>query len=61
MKIDDISEWVELGDRLRKACPDKYDEILDALRETVGAQEVIAQYDWQLFMRGHRPKKIYEA
>lgn len=61
MKIDDISEWVSLGTRLRDACPEKFEEILDALRETVGAQEVIAQYDWQLFLRGKRPGKIYEA
>lgn len=61
MKIDDLSEWMSLGTRLKQACPEKFEEILEALRETVGAQEVIAQYDWQLFLSGTRPKKVYEA
>lgn len=35
-------EWCQLGARLAALCPDKFDEILDALRETVDAHELIA-------------------
>jgi hypothetical protein len=61
MKVGDLSEWIRLGERLLEACPEKFDEILEALEETVGAQEVIAEFDWQLWLRSARPKKRYEA
>jgi len=61
-KIDvvDVVEWAELGARLAKAGPDKYEEIIGALRLIVEAQEVISQYDWQLLF-GERPSKRYHA
>ncbi len=61
MKIDDLSEWMKLGERLKLACPDKFEEIVEALEDTVGAQETIASFDWQLWLRDARPKKRYEA
>ena len=35
-------EWSRLGTRLERLSPDKFAEILDALRETVGFHEVLA-------------------
>lgn len=61
MTRDELSEWLALGLRLRDACPEKYAEIVEALGETVGAQETLASYDWQLWLTGKRPRKIYEA
>ena len=61
MSKDEICEWMDLGLRLKAACPEKYEEIVDALANTVGAQETIAAYDWQLWMTGKRPRKTYEA
>lgn len=55
-----IPEWLELGRRLMAAGPDKFDEVLRGLREVVEAQETIARFDHQLFLRG-RPRKRYEA
>lgn len=56
----DIGEWLELGHRLAIAGPEKYDEIVDALRKIVDAQETIATFDWQLLF-GKRPSKRYQA
>lgn len=56
----DMDEWTELGARLAVAGPEKYDEILDALRKIVDAQETISSYDWQLLF-GRRPTKRYQA
>jgi len=39
---DALAEWALLGRRLQLLCPDKYDELLDALRETVGFHEILA-------------------
>ena len=58
---DDVKrEWMELGERLLKAGPDKFYEVLRGLRDVVEAQETIAKFDWQLLHRG-RPRKRYEA
>lgn len=58
--ITDMEEWGELGHRLAVAGPEKYEEILDALRKIVDAQETIAAFDWQLLF-GVRPTKRYQA
>jgi hypothetical protein len=39
---DTLAEWSFLGRRLQLLCPDKYDELLEALRETVGFHEILA-------------------
>lgn len=54
------AELIALGERLAVAGPDKLREILRGLREVVEAQEIIARYDHQLFLRG-RPRKVYRA
>lgn len=59
-KTTDVTEWTELGTRLAATSPEKLDELLDALRKIVEAQEVIASFDWQLLFRG-RPNKRYLA
>lgn len=56
----DVSEWSELGARLAIAGPDKYAEIIEAVRKIVEAQEIIAEFDWQLLF-GERPSKRYHA
>lgn len=61
MTLEELSLWIVLGVRLRDACPEKYEEIVDALSSTVGVQETIASYDWQLWLTGRRPRKVYEA
>lgn len=52
--------WVELGERLKAAGPEKFQEVLDGLHDVVDAQEIIADFDWQLMHRG-RPRKVYRA
>jgi len=59
-KADDITEWSDLVERLLIANPDKFDELLDAMRKIVEAQETLASFDWQLMFRG-RPTKRYLA
>lgn len=59
-KVVDVSEWSELAMRLAVAGPEKHDELLEALRRIVDAQETIARYDWQLLF-GTRPSKRYVA
>ena len=59
-EVVDVAEWTELGARLANAGPEKYAEILDALRKIVEAQELIAEFDWQLLF-GERPSKRYHA
>ncbi len=54
------AEWLELGERLLDAGPEKFYEVLRGLRDVVEAQEVIAKFDWQLLHRG-RPRKVYRA
>lgn len=56
----DMAEWRDLGHRLAIAGPKKYEEIVEALRKIVEAQETIAAFDWQLLF-GARPSKRYRA
>jgi hypothetical protein len=48
MRVGQSVEWLRLGARLAEICPEKFDEILDALRETVGAHEILATSRWVL-------------
>ena len=54
----DVIEWAELGARLVEVNPDKYRQLLEAMRQIVDAQELLAEFDWQLFLRA-RPIKRY--
>lgn len=44
----DVQEWTKLAARLAVAGPEKFDELLGALRKIVVAQETIAEFDGQL-------------
>jgi hypothetical protein len=57
---DDVKEWAELGMRLSVVGPEKFAELLSALRKIVEAQELISKFDWQLLFR-RRPNKRYQA
>lgn len=59
-EVVDVVEWSELGARLAKVGPEKYAELLEAIRKITEAQEVIAEFDWQLLF-GERPSKRYHA
>lgn len=59
-KVVDVREWSELGVRLAEVGPAKFEELLEAMRKIVEAQELIAKYDWQLLF-GERPSKRYRA
>jgi hypothetical protein len=61
MTMQQISEWVRLGARLAQVAPEKFDDIVEAIRGAVDTQETIAGFDWQLWLTGKRPNKIYEA
>jgi len=39
-------EWCSLGARLSELCPEKFAEIVDALRETVAAQVLLSPQAW---------------
>lgn len=54
------AELIALGERLLAAGPEKFHEVLRGLREVTEAQEIIARFDHQLFLRG-RPRKLYRA
>lgn len=54
------NEWLNLGERLAVAGPEKLDEVIARLRDVAEAQEIISRFDHQLFLRG-RPKKRYLA
>ena len=54
------ARWLELGDRLLAAGPEKFFEVLRGLQDVVEAQEIIVKFDWQLLHRG-RPRKTYRA
>lgn len=60
MDHKDVSEWSELGARLVDANEEKFAELLEAMRKIVESQELIAGFDWQLFLRS-RPRKRYTA
>lgn len=59
-KVVDVAEWADLARRLAIAGPEKYAELLEALRGIVVLQEEIARFDWQLLF-GERPNKRYQA
>lgn len=59
-EVVDVVEWSELGARLAEAGPEKYREVLEAVRKIVEGQETIAEFDWQLLF-GERPNKRYHA
>lgn len=52
--------WALLGERLAVAGPEKFDQVVERLTDVVEAQELISEYDYQLFLRG-RPRKRYLA
>jgi hypothetical protein len=56
-----LREWVGLGQRLLAASPDKVEEVLDMVRRIVEGQELIAEADRLLVLRGKRPAKRYRA
>lgn len=51
------AELIALGERLALACPDKLKDIIIRLREVVDAQEIIASFENQLFLRGLARKR----
>lgn len=59
-KVVDVGEWSALGAKLAELNEKKFDELLDAMRGIVEAQECLAQFDWQLMFRA-RPSKRYRA
>ena len=62
MDDEKLAKWINLGTRLSVAGPDKLDDVMERLVLIVEAQEIIAQYDDQLFLRGgKRPTKRYQA
>lgn len=56
-----VDQWVELGKRLRAACPAEYDNVLGIVTNIVDAQEVIASFDDRIPLRERRPTKRYCA
>lgn len=60
LDTDTKEELLALAERLHRAGPEKFFEVLIGLRQVVEAQEIIARFDWQLMHRG-RPKKVYRA
>lgn len=53
---------LSLGERLAVAGPDKLEDVLTRLAAVVEAQEIIASFDHQLWLRGgRRPTKRYMA
>lgn len=60
---DDTRElWLSLGERLAVAGPDKFADVIRRLEAVAEAQEIIASYDHQLWLRGgRRPTKRYQA
>lgn len=53
--------WQALGDRLEAAGPDKLQDVIKRLTDVAEAQEIIAGFDHQLFLRPRRPTKRYLA
>jgi hypothetical protein len=43
-----VVEWSRLGARLETLCPDKFDEIVEALRHTVEVHELLAGRGWAI-------------
>lgn len=46
-QASDSTEWCLLGARLLMLCPEKFQEFLDALRDTVGLHEVVLA-NWKI-------------
>lgn len=44
--VDALTEWTSLGLRLLQLCPDKFEEIVECLRDTVGVHEILASQGW---------------
>lgn len=62
MDEETLAKWIVLGNRLAVAGPEKFEDVMERLVLIVEAQEIIAQYDDQLFLRGgKRPNKRYRA
>lgn len=59
-KVVDVQEWLELGGKLADLNEKKFYELLEAMRGIVEAQQVLAEFDWQLMFRA-RPSKRYRA
>lgn len=51
----DVSEWTDLGARLARIDPEKYEQLLDAMRDIVGSREALAEFDRELFTHGGYP------
>lgn len=50
-------EWTRLGARLSQLCPEKFDEILEALRDTVAVHELMTKPKWVIgAVDGGQPK-----
>lgn len=60
MALKTLLAWMEIGARLMTASPKRFNEILETLKETLDAAELIAAFDHQLFLRP-RPTKRYLA
>lgn len=61
MDEEQLAEWIALGDRLKIAGQDKFEDVVGHLRAVVEAQEIIARFDHQLLFRARRPTKRYLA
>ncbi len=61
MKLIDLLSWMEIGARLAKSSPRRFEQISKTLRETLDATELIASFDHQLLLRADRPTKRYQA
>lgn len=62
MDEETLAKWIVLGGRLAVAGPEKLEDFMERLVLIIEAQELIAQFDDQLFLRGgKRPTKRYRA
>lgn len=55
-----LDEWTSLGRTLARVGPEKFEQLLLALRKIVELQQEISRFDWQLVFR-RRPTKRYQA
>lgn len=44
--VDALAEWHVLGRRLQLISPDKFEEVLDRLREAVGVADILGPRQW---------------
>lgn len=62
MDDETLAKWINLGNRLAVAGPAKLEDVFERLQAVCEAQEIIAKFDDQLFLRGgKRPTKRYQA